>query len=246
MENRKKKRQCILLFVAFILIYYLSLRFVFPGYFKPFIPHHSDILDYPYDLSGNGMSILKARPVGLILTWFFGLFCSWKGIIVSAAVAIFFSLMLVSEIISRETKNTISTWNLMLYMVLVLIAPTFYLNYSFDIYGTYAQLIGLFAVRLTYCEELSRKPIVRGTLFFSVMLMGFLSKETYIVSFCFFYFAKAIIDHTERRWSLIFLALTALAGIVSLLYGKILGSTFVSSSLNESSPYLVNVILFLF
>lgn len=243
MENRFRKIRCVFIPVAFILIYYLSLRFVFPGYFKPFIPHHSDILDYPYDLSGNGISILKARPIGLILTWFFGVFCSWKGIIVSAAVAIFFSLMLVSEIISRETKNTISTWNLMLYMVLVLIAPTFYLNYSFDIYGTYAQLIGLFAVRLTYCEELSRKPIVRGTLFFSVMLMSFLSKETYIVSFCFFYFAKAIIDHTERRWSLILLTLTALAGIVSLLYGKILGSTFVSSSLNESSPYLVNVSL---
>ena len=180
MENRFRKIRCVFIPVAFILIYYLSLRFVFPGYFKPFIPHHSDILDYPYDLSGNGISILKARPVGLILTWFFGVFCSWKGIIVSAAVAIFFSLMLVSEIISRETKNTISTWNLMLYMVLVLIAPTFYLNYSFDIYGTYAQLIGLFAVRLTYCEELSRKPIVRGTLFFSVMLMSFLSKETYL------------------------------------------------------------------
>lgn len=79
---RKKWKYAAFLF-AFIVIYYFSLRVVFPGYFTPFVPHHSDMLDYPYDLGAGGLAGLASRPVGLILNALFGLFGAWKGVVLA-------------------------------------------------------------------------------------------------------------------------------------------------------------------
>lgn len=241
MTNVSKKKFYAFFLMVFLLVYYLSLRFVFPGYFSPFVPHHSDMLDYPYDLIRGGTQMLGSRPAGLVLTWLFGLWFSWKGVIVSAIACTFVSMALITEIISQETGIYPRSWNLIAYTILVLIAPTFYINYSFDIYGTYALTIGLIAVRLTYSNQLKKRPSILFLLYFTIMLLGFLSKETYIVSFCFFFFAKAILDREDRRRSIGLLFLTGLAGIASLLYGKMMGSAFVASTAGENSPYYVSL-----
>lgn len=173
-------------FAIYLLLYYFSLRFIFPGYFSPYVPHHSDILDYPYDLMAGGLAGLASRPTGLVLNAFFGLFFSWKGIVTAGVFCVIGSMLLMIDIIWKETGRRPSGIAVVAYGLLVFTAPTFYLNYSFDIFGTYALVIGLAAIRFSLSKRLRERPILLCSSYFFIMLLGFLSKETYIISFCFY------------------------------------------------------------
>lgn len=106
----RSARKSAAVFLAYLCIYYLSLRLIFPGYFSPFVPHHSDILDYPYDLAAGGIAGLASRPVGLLLNALFGLIGAWHGIVVAAILFTVLSMLLIARIVTQETKSTPSIW----------------------------------------------------------------------------------------------------------------------------------------
>lgn len=101
-KSFQKLLRYLLYAVFFCIVFYVALCWAFPGHFDPFTPHHSDILDYPYDFAGGDYNI-DSRPVGLILTWFFGLFGARYGVILSALFSMILSMLLIIDITEIET-----------------------------------------------------------------------------------------------------------------------------------------------
>ena len=227
--------------LTFVIIYFAVLKFVFPGYVKPFVPHHSDILDYAYDWKTLNYS-LDSRPVGLILTYLFGLIGERYSIVLSSLVCVFGSTLLIARIVCYETKSELKLWNLGIYFVLLLAAPSFYINYSFDIYTTYSLFIGLSALKISYNEKcLERNRVGRIIVCFCLYLACFLCKETYILSFIYFHFCKVlkqIKKKKEMNNQIYYLIVCSVSACIALLYGKLSGSAFISANSTDiTSPY---------
>ena len=227
--------------VFFCIVFYFALRWVFPGRFDPFTPHQSDILDYPYDFGGGNYN-LDSRPVGLILTWIFGLFGAWHGVILSALFSTILSMLLIIDIAEIETGASPSAAAVVCYSILLFTAPSFYINYSFDIYSTYALVIGLAAVRCTYYSP-KRMSKARQLAFALLILAAFMSKETYIVFFGFFFLVNSIVRRGDnRRAAVHYLLITILAGTFALAYAKLSGSAFVTlDAQNTENPYFISL-----
>ena len=240
-KSLSKPLRYLLYAILFCIVFYVALRWVFPGYFDPFTPHHSDILDYPYDFAGGNYS-LASRPVGLILTWFFGLFGAWHGVILSALFSTIISMLLIIDMTEIETGTTPSAASVVCYSILLFASPSFYINYSFDIYSTYALVIGLAAVRCTYYSP-KRMSKVRQLAFALLILASFMSKETYIVFFGFFFLVYSVVRRGDsRRAAVRYLLITILAGIFALAYAKLSGSAFVAlDTQNTENPYFISL-----
>lgn len=232
------KYRYFLYFAIYCLIYYLALKFIFPGYFRPFIPHHSDILDYPYDFAALKFD-LSSRPIGLLLTYLFGMFFSWKGVVLSGFFCTVCSMLIIISICEKELDFKFSLLAIISYGIFIFASSSFYVSYSFDIYSTYSLFIGLLAIRLTYFSS-KKNENLRVMLYILLLLCAFLSKETYILTFCFIFFAYLFIDKDKKTTSK-YLFGSVGAGIISILYGKFSGSEFISMDrIDTNNPYFVS------
>lgn len=229
-------------------VYFYVLRFIIPGHIAPLVPHHSDILDYPYDIIGYGpigVFLHGARPVGLILTWFFGLFGGYKGVMITGAL-ITFSAMLLTLYCSEKEIGRRPWWVAVLfYALLVVSSPSFYLNYTFDLYNVYGIFFSMLTFALWY-KTYGKTRVLLYLLVFVLGLCNFLCKETYIISVCFFFFAKIFLEKGEmRKKALWFCGLSVLAACVSMLQARLANSVFSAMKITDStSPYFSTFELF--
>lgn len=228
-------------FLVFLFLYYLVLKFIFPGYFYPLIPHHSDMLDYPYDIksiSGGTLFLRGSRPVGLLLTGIFGIF-GYKGVIISGILFSIGSLLIIIKIYEIEMSLKPSLFAIITYGLALFSNSGFYLNYSYDIYDTYALFLALTSILMFYYIENKNYSITMYILISIGILSSFMCKETYPISLGTFFLYKAIFSkNKESRGSAIkILMATLLAFVIVMIQSSYAGSAFVSFAKNSSDAY---------
>jgi len=227
-------------FVTIVLLYLTVIAFVFPGNFAIFVPHHSDILDYPYDINGLGINVFSqgSRPIGLILTWLFGIIVGYKGVMLSGIIITFCSMLLVIYCVEKELKEKLWFGAIVFYILFVFTSSSFYLNYTFDIYNVYALFFSLLTIALWY-RTLSKSSIWHYPIVFALGLSSFLCKETYIITLCFFFFIKIFLERDAlRKRAFWFFALCVLSAGVAFLQIRIANNAFSSMQIQDiSHPY---------
>lgn len=210
------------LFLA-ALVYALALTFVFPGYFSPFWPHHSDFF-MANDLRANPVAALSylsgPRPVG---TYLYALIGN-APMRVTIGIIAFVTLLnaALSVVIFRRLLALPNTpafvASAALYFFVLFTAPGFYIFYSHD---GMAQLSFLLLLLAGLCFETVRHRHAGAAAFalFVGATCAFLTKETYVLTSLGIAFAFLVLsDWRDWRWRLLpGLALAAAALGAALL-----------------------------
>lgn len=236
-----------ILTVLALVIHALVLKFIFPGYYSPLWPHHSDHY-LPAALANSSDGIFSyahwPRPVGMtffVLIGFLGTKGSIAVIVGLTAVNCVLSAMLARRILKIDLKWPF-VMAFIIYLYLLYSQAHFYGFYSQD---AFAQLSYFFLINAAWSFLLlhERSTPIAGIVLFLLALLAFLTKETYglsalaVAAAWFFFYRKKYLIRAGMP-----VLVVACALLVSLGYSALINSIFVTGSLtSHDSPYKVNL-----
>ena len=231
-----------------LIIHAIVLKFIYPGYYSPLYPYHSDFY-IPVEMAHNpGSTFLNsytgaARPVGMYiakLTGYLGVHGEIVFTIVNVAVNCALSANLFRRILRAEF-----TWQFIavfcIYCYLLFSHPYFYNFYSQDVLSHLAYFFLVAGASLFYRYYKSNRGVAYSCLsLFS--LISLLCKETYALTalVCAFIW---LVYHYDKKAPLKsfgpFLVMVSTLLLI-VLYNSIARSLFVNFKLTSSDPYYVN------
>jgi hypothetical protein len=228
------------LLVLGLLVHTLVLRFVFPGYYRPFWPFHSDFYIAPELANTPTMprAILGLpRPVGygwFYLTGMLGV----RGAIAANLVLVCANCAGLAFCV-RRLLGIARTWPFWaasaVYLFLIYAHPG---QYGEALYDPFSQLS--FALLLAGAAlGWSRKPLVLQAAAFA---LGLLAKETYAPAVVIFLAVAWLADAGpgRRHISATIMALGA-AGTLYLIHSRLVRSEYVGFGSGRTSPYFVDL-----
>jgi hypothetical protein len=238
----------LLLTLLALAIHAIVLKFIFPGYYSPLYPHHSDFY-IPVALAHSPGDFFQykylgySRPLGIFflkLMGFLGVHGAILFTIINVAANCSLSAILLQRILRVEFK-----WPFVvlfcIYCYLLFSQPYFYTFYTQDVLShlSYFFLIaGAFIFYKFYNRHMGR---AYGVLFLSSMI-AFLCKETYGLSALVFAFAWLLYD--GKKSSAASLPLITIGGalILVLAINLFLKSTFIRfGNVSPADPYFINL-----
>ncbi|MEO7523338.1 MAG: acyltransferase, partial [Ferruginibacter sp.] len=236
---------CILLLAAGI-THALVLKFIYPGYYSPLYPQHSDFyipVMFANSPSDTFLSLLAwPRPVNMIFAKFIGYF-GIKGSIAWVIAIVFVNCSFSALLLIRLFKlqfNLRLVIVFCLYCYLLFSEPFFYIFYAQDL-G--AQLAYFFLISGAYILYIFfNKPAVIGNLiFFIFCLLAFLSKETYGLAALLFGLLW-FIYYRKQSFLKAFLPGVSIAAalLVAMLISIFIKSVFVDLNAAKDSPYQIS------
>jgi hypothetical protein len=245
---RKPVIQIICFTILALLVHALVLKFIFPGYYSPLYPHHSDFyisvaLAHSPDDFFQYRYMGYSRPLGLFFLKFIGLPGIHGAIlftVINVAVNGCLSIMLVQRILKIEFK-----WPVILlfclYFVLLFSQRYFYTFYTQDIFShlSYSFLISG-TLSFISLQKRNQKRAFWVLLFFSIV--AFLCKETYALSAvsCAFFWFLYNKKHTGKTVIAPFLAIVS-ALVLVIIFNLIIKSVFIKFQTNTTDPYYINL-----
>jgi hypothetical protein len=229
---------CLVYLALIAIIYFLSLRFFFPGYFHPLTPHHTDAFDYPFIFQSYSFTdfLSATRPVGdVIITHLFG-GISYQWTIICFIALNFLSLLLLLTLIQKIYPQKIPLPLTAIFFLLLFTHPGFYLHYTYDVYSVLAFFFILLSFLTYYTQSKLKLPLI----FLLLFLSGF-CKETYLISALVFFAAQFFLrPKTNRRQYFTLVLGTIFVTIIVLLRNKLSGSHFNALSPDITTPYYTN------
>lgn len=205
------------------LVYALALIFVFPGYFSPFWPHHTDFF-MANDLRANPVVALRylhgPRPIGTYLYALIGNAPMRVTIGIIALVTLLNAAL--SVVIFRcllALPNTAAfAASAALYFFVLFTAPGYYIFYSHDGMAQLSSLLLLLA-GLAFAALRNRHAGAASFALFVGATCAFLTKETYVLTSLSLAFAFLVLsDWRDWRWRMLpGLALAAAALVAAVL-----------------------------
>ncbi|AEW01795.1 hypothetical protein A4D02_07265 [Niastella koreensis] len=235
----------ILFFLVSLLTHVLVLKEIFPGYYRPFTPQHSDFyiaaafahsnLSF-YDL------LFWPRPVNLLFAKLVG-YTGIKGSIASVVVITIansvFTALLIKKLLNLRA-NWFLFFSFFLYCYLLYSQPYFYTFYAQDMGAQLAYFL-LITGAFIFAFQYKKHFILSSVLFFIFALLAFLSKETYALAALFF----AGLWFLWHYKSSVVKALTPgfiIAGslVISYLIGVLVKSGFIDTNADASSAYHIS------
>lgn len=228
-------------------VHALVLRFVFPGYYDPLWPHHSDFY-FAANFAQSGLTPLELlrwpRPIGMVFLQASGLLGIRGSIAVTIAV---FALncALTAVVLRRWLGDPFDGRFLAAYAAYVFMVAAhahFYAIYTHDMLSqvSYCLLVGAAHFLLRYLED--------GRLRFAatcgaLALAGFLAKETYALPAVAVASALALGRRRQAagRRALAGLALLVAAFALALLVNKLNGSPFTTGADHPGAPYRIDL-----
>lgn len=221
--------------------YYISLKFVFPGYFDPLMPHHPDFF---FTYSGLSSMLwtkvfIYPRPVGFFILKVVGIL-GLKGVITFLIFCNFLNILLTIIFIKKISNGKIYWPMLFIYLFIIFSQPAFYFNYTYDFFDVMAYFFVLLAMLIWL--QIGGKLSPTRLLFLSILIgLSFFSKETYVVtSLIFFAWQFAFRKNEIRRNAAIMLFVVAGIFVMVLIQSHISQSIWVSFASNTNNPYFVN------
>ena len=231
------------------LMYFVSLYFIFPGYFDPLSFHHSDFYipaafaNAPGEYYSFASLLNWPRP---LLMWAlkFGGYFGHAGSVAWLVAMVFLNCALTALLFKRLLVLSID-WRFYLvfalYCYLLFTQPYFYTFYSQDIGSQLSYLLLLIGC-IALLEFIDRSKLVAFSVLFALTAGAMLMKETYalaigFVTFCWFFF------YLKQDWlKAIIPGLAVLCGgIVSALVNFKTNSVFVNLGAEQGSAYHIDI-----
>ncbi|MDR7088685.1 tetratricopeptide repeat protein [Cellvibrio fibrivorans] len=178
-----KALEFVALFALALIAHAVVLQFIFPGYYDPLWPLHSDFY-LPTNISNSGLGVLnylsKPRPSGMAFFFLIGRF----GVHGSIAAIIFVTLMNVAmtATIAKNLLNISFNFQFLatyiIYIFLLFSHPYFYSFYAHDAFSQLSYFFLLIGV-LFYSFFFKKSFKISVLLLFIFSLLAFLAKETF-------------------------------------------------------------------
>lgn len=234
--------------LAFIL-HAIVLKFIFPGYYSPLYPHHSDFY-IPVALANSPHDFFQyrylgySRPVAIFLIKIIG-FLGIHGAILFTVLNVMINCVISATLFRRLLKVPFNAFFIVLFCIycyLLFSHPYFYTFYTHDVLShlSYFFLITGGVLFFTQQEKNFRKALL---LLFSFSLIGFLVKETYMVVELFFVLLGSAFNYKRRSLKTALspvLAVTAAIGIV-LIFNLCIKSVFINFHNAPTDPYYIRL-----
>jgi len=232
-----------------LMIHALVLRFIFPGYYSPLYPYHSDFY-IPIALSHSPSDFFQyrylghSRPLGIFFLKLIG-FLGIHGEMVFTIVNVIANVSL-SAIIVLHVLGFKFNWKFILlfcvYCYLLFSQSYFYTFYTQDVLAHLSYFFLLSGACLFYWFFNVKRTLAYYALFFCCCI-GFMCKETYalstllLASFYFFYHRK---DSVKK--AIIPFLLVAGSFVLVLIFNVFTRSIFVNIGGNtRTDPYFINL-----
>jgi peptidoglycan/LPS O-acetylase OafA/YrhL len=230
-------------------VYFISLYFIFPGYFDPLSFHHSDFYipaafaNAPGEYYSFKSLLSWPRPLLMWVLKFAGYF-GHAGSVACVVAAVFLNCILTALLFKRLLKLKLN-WQFFLffaiYCYLLFTQPYFYTFYSQDIGSQYSYLLLMlgFMALLTLID---RSKFAAFSVLFALTTGAMLMKETYalsigFVTFCWF------IYYVKQSWLKAIIPGVAVlcGGILSALFNFKTNSVFVNLGAETGSAYHIDI-----
>ena len=221
--------------------YVAVLAFIFPGYFDPLYPIHSDIYFSP-GLSARNPSLTAyfdwPRPAGYLAAHLFGL-VGVRGFIFILVVITLVSTALTADLVQRIVGRRLPLTMVALYAGLVFAHPQFYVNYVHDTLATLSYLYLIVGMTAWYLY-VERPGPVRMALCVVPFLLAAFTKETYFVTAALFWAAQVFLcDGRVRRTAAVVLGVVLAAEGAGLYWNLHSSETFMRLD-DTSSVYAMD------
>jgi hypothetical protein len=224
-------------------IYWICLRFLYPGYFAPLSPFHVDFYDYTAVRERGFFEVLRfyPRPVsylGMKVLASGGLTSLMAGGVAVALIDIMLTLA-----VARRMLQLDSPWLLAshaLYAFLLFAHPQFYIEHRHDLPAELSWFFLAFSLLAWMSWVENRKPAMLALAVLCAVLFAF-AKETYFVSAPILVFAMAIVSRPERRRHLAFATFLLLVELASFAWTNHVNSPFVNLKAGADSTYHISL-----
>ena len=222
--------------------YWACLQFVFPGYFSPLDPLHSDYYLIP-DITADGEPLWEKlnypRPLGFLFLWTIGHLGLQGATAILVAITLLNAALLV-ELWRRLAPFALSWWAVAIYLASLFAHPQFYLSHSHDTMATLSLAYLLLAM---HCWQSWRERGGWSWYFAAGLLLLLLAftKETYYLAALLYWLIQAFEARSGRRRA----AIAFLTGVVALELTAAavnLGArnAFIQPSANPTDPYFLS------
>jgi len=237
--------------------YFCVLTIVFPGYFSPLWPHHSDfyMITELANTPGASVRILQgARPAGYLFMYVIGMAGLHGAISIIVAICIFNATavaMFTRRVFSLRFSGAYVV-GLIAYFFAIFSSPAFYVFYTHDCLAQ-ASMALLLCGGAIYSNYVARSQATASIILAMLCLLSFLFKETFVLSALTVSMGYALVSkgNFTARLSPFFIVLAT--AILALVHQKATGSPFVSGTgdyaisiapgfvLNELSRYIAGI-----
>jgi hypothetical protein len=209
---RDRAARGVLAFLFAAAIYWLCLRFLFPGYFAPLTPNHSDLYTPVGFLERSFSEILTyPRPLTYVVLRTSGLL-GVQGSILVVVLAAIVAVLLASTMTVRWARARMSGLGLACYLILVFAHPEFYFEHRHDSPGIFSCALVILAAEFWRRWLIENRWRQLGGCFALTLALG-LVKETYFPSLLIL-LVTLVVAEPQWRFSRI---VPALAGVCALL-----------------------------
>ena len=215
-------------------IYICVLTIVFPGYFSPLWPHHSDfyMITELANTPGASAHILRgARPAGFLFMYVIGKWGLHGAISIIVAICIFNTTavaMLTRQVFMLPFSGGYVI-GLIIYFFSVYSSPAFYIFYTHDCLAQ-ASMALLLCGGALYTNYVARSQAIASIVLAVICMLSFLFKETFVLSALTVSIVYALLSKGDliARLSPFFIVLATSA--LALVHQKVTGSPFVSGT----------------
>jgi len=232
--------------VTIFAVYWLCLRYLFPGYYAPVSAFDGDFYDYASLRDKTIIQILRfPRPAAYYAMKVLGLGgLKWEMAdgIAMALVNIWLTVFLVRRI----SGSSLSTLPLAaaLYSVLLFAHPDFYFEHRHDLPAQASYLFAIVSLLCWRALRTQRGNVLRiGLLCLAVasVVLFVFSKETYFVSILCLALGFTLIDRKNWRWNIGYIVLLVALEGASFLWNAHLKGPFVNAHATADDPYRIDV-----
>jgi len=248
-EFKSELIQVAFLTVLAVLIHAIVLKFIYPGYYSPLYPHHSDFY-IPAALANSPKEFFQynylgyARPLGIFSLKIIGLLGIHGSIvftIINVAVNCSLSATLFRVLLNVKFNGQFIIIFL-LYTFILFSHPYFYTFYSQDVLSHLSYLFLLTGFYI-YIKYRIRYEILATGLLFCFSTIGFLCKETYGLTFTaitFIGFVYTKREHGSRIIAPFIIIILSLS--LALSFNLLIKSVFIDFKNNATtSPYYISL-----
>lgn len=220
----------------FFAMHALVLRFVFPGYYDPLWPHHSDYyIGAALAHSADGFRSIFGypRPVGFAIYWALGHLAT-RGVIFATLFIVASNFALIVVILRRMCDIRLSLAAGCAAAIFAYLLVSHPYQYEISTWDAFAQF-SVFFLLIATLSFLRGAPWWVGFLF---AVLAFLNKETFAISAMFLAGVWFLLRFRTTFWKAITpLLVVGAAFVLTFLISRITGSIFVAGANYPGSPY---------
>jgi len=231
-----------------LIVHALVLKFIFPGYYSPLYPHHSDfyisvaLAHSPEDYF-QYRYLGYSRPLGIFFLKFIGSL-GIHGAILFTVINVAINCSLSAVLAQRMLKTEIKWTTLLFFSVycwLLFSQAYFYTFYTQDVFShlSYSFIITGACI---FTNQYKRRKTVAYSALFILLIIAFLCKETYALSAVFCAILWYIYNkRTTGKSSPALPLITVGAIVLVVLFNLIIKSVFTNFNSAATDPYYINL-----